>query len=254
LFQRDVCGKKEEIEAVSLWRLSLPTCRNDGEDEGEVTFGSPVCILSKLPQCQLKTFGSLAVLWTVNCADAGGDFAFVIGQGCSTQLIETDSDGAVMESDFDASSFDEWMRMRILDCLRAEAGSLESSEKYTAPSRQIHSPWMFLFDSRSRALVMVRKDGSVYLRLHHEHEKDVHLGSESLWQNIVRLNLSDDKSHLNDSDERRASCELTTLKQETYLLTSIGRELKVYNLSKGGAKLDTMDGFAIDLDRDGLML
>ena len=46
--------KKHQFYRDSLWRLTLPTSRGDGDECGEVTFGSPVCILSSLPSCRLK--------------------------------------------------------------------------------------------------------------------------------------------------------------------------------------------------------
>ena len=45
--------------STSFWRLSLPTARCDGDEDVEITFGTPVCMLSNLPSCRLKVRGPL---------------------------------------------------------------------------------------------------------------------------------------------------------------------------------------------------
>ena len=170
----------------------------------------------------------MAVVWTIDCADAGGDFAFIFNPSLSyLHQITFDVEGPPIEVDFDAAQFTEWIRMRITDVI-VEENQQDSVHPELRKGRALASPVDFAFDNRSKTLLLMQKNGLVC-----ERSCDM---DKSGWARVAHVNMRDDD--VEDATlGSNNSILLATLKRGRFLSLILGNELHVFDLNDEGHAL-----------------
>ena len=159
------------------------------------------------------------MVWTTGWSDVGGDFALIVNPTSSNlRLVHVNAYQIPDEKDFDASKLSEWMRMRVIDVVKAD------NEGSTTPPRI--SPLDFLYDARSKSIIVVQSDGFVFERL--GNSNNCGCG----WRKLATISTVKDEDHFD------FSFALTTLKRGRFLAVAGRTELSVFDLDNDGQRVE----------------